>query len=307
MNEDNVLEELFESARNEGPRMSFEEVAEGLAVGISAIGIAYLIRDFLINKISLNSIIMISTTTLLTTAAWIALSPSDEQVIDKQPIIKEAIVVVDSITDKTVISTKKIEFDMELDEKHFGSLPDKYSPNLELIKPQAHLEISSTPKALAPVNDNIDSPDESYPVEDALIVQFERFPAPGSPVVLGEENDPDTALVAMEEVFSFASCQEEVTMEYFKKFLEDQGLVVDLNWKYSNRKKMIKNFKLKLQYNDELDMKMKVEGFCKFAILCGLNEESQIVQLRFKVDDHEYEEINLRGQGSSYHYRSSKN
>ena len=99
MKEDKLLNDLFESARTEEPKRSYEEVADSFTKTVPPTGIAETVRELLFNNISLNSILVVITGGALLTAALMFSSPSEA--VNNDEIFSQIIPQEENVIAKT--------------------------------------------------------------------------------------------------------------------------------------------------------------------------------------------------------------
>jgi len=111
MKEDKLLNDLFESARTEEPKRSFEDVADSFTKTVPAMGVAETVRELLLNNISLNSILVVVAGGALLTTALMFSSPSEavrNDEIFSQIIPQEKNII--TTTEEPIITEIKEEF-----------------------------------------------------------------------------------------------------------------------------------------------------------------------------------------------------
>ena len=93
MKEDKLLNDLFESARTEEPKVSYEEVADSFMETVPPTGVLESVKELLLNNISLNSILVVATSGTLLTAALMMSSPS--KAVQHEEVISQNIIIDD--------------------------------------------------------------------------------------------------------------------------------------------------------------------------------------------------------------------
>ena len=99
MKEDKLLNELFESARTEEPKVSYEEMAGSFTKTVPATGVLDSVKELLLNNISLNSVLVVVTSGVLLTGALIMSSPT--KAVQNEEAISQSVIVDENSNSET--------------------------------------------------------------------------------------------------------------------------------------------------------------------------------------------------------------
>ena len=115
MKEDKLLDDLFESARTEDPKRSYEEVADSFIKTVPPTGLAESVKELLLNNINFNSILVVATSGVLLTAALMMSSPTEatqeNEIISQNTITQEKTIL--PIEQKETILTEQPQQETE--------------------------------------------------------------------------------------------------------------------------------------------------------------------------------------------------
>jgi len=167
MKEDKIIESLFEAARNEAPKQSFEEVANNFTVATQPL-FWESARDWLLNNISLNSFVAITVTTIIgITALMLSSSKSTNEAVVAATIINDVkkestISVSPTIETKAKIETKsnkpKITTPKQkLKTKNIQAAPIQESQQLIVNQTNITTQVAETKTIVTPESNNLDS------------------------------------------------------------------------------------------------------------------------------------------------------
>ena len=155
MKEDKLLNDLFESARTEEPKVSYEEVADSFIKTVPPTGVFESVRELLLSNISLNSVLMVVASGALLTAALVMSSPSQAE--SKEEVLSQNVIIDDkSISEKVtpVASEKNAEIEApqvsnnktNTSKEILKAKTETFFPKAKKIEKQAIVEVIETPE-----------------------------------------------------------------------------------------------------------------------------------------------------------------
>lgn len=306
MTQENNINNLFEMARSEAPRLDYNEVAQSFVKTIGVIGALWAIKYWIINNIGLNTFVMTLSTTIISSTIWIA------SVSGSEPTRPSSSIVTPIVKDNVYEESTPIEFieEIELNEE-FTQLMHK-GFTTDVLKPNENLQLKT------PIAQEVTDSNERH--QPFLIPEFqtnEEDTETGALIVSYFQNDKTDAsgisILANDDIeifnrdeFFIGCCSSKKESEYFVEKLTEYGIEVDFKGDWDRKGKALEKIKMTLKHENGLDLKMKIEGFCKFTMICEFDNDDNLVILKFKIDDQEITDINLTNTGT-YTYKSSKN
>lgn len=222
MKEEKIIASLFEAARNEVPQRSFEEVSKNFSVGLQ-VSFWESPIEWLVNNIGLNTIIVISTTSLIGLGIFFGSKSEDakftttakativENISPKQAPIKEQITsTIPEVTKSTSPIKKHIPKDKKI-------ITDPTTKNIVIDKPKPnHIEARETKTIIKPLTTtpvvNNESKDQTSTRKEKIIT-----PKPAS--------TPKTKINTTSQVEQVL--QKSITIEVIDKALKEY--IVDPN------------------------------------------------------------------------------
>ncbi len=253
MKEEKYIQSLFETARSEEPQLSFEEASETFEASLSP-GLAASIKDWFLNHVYLNSIIMMSTIGIIATVVLLNFQPEATQVATI-PTLEEIPELV--TTDSIVPVTVTVETQNEVVEISLNADPD----NIRVTKTPivAPIEIS---KELATTSI---SPNEN---------KIDIVP----PIIMDTQEDP-----TIEEIGEITSISTPVKVEKSKKAEK----ALELRRKIPFQKRELSELEVVLETALNLDhLKENLfarnrQGEYHQLIMCSNNKFDHLVDIQF--------------------------
>lgn len=284
MEEMKMLNELFEKAKHEKPRLSYEKASQAFIASSLAIGGLLALKHLIINKLGLNTIIMISTSALISTVLIVSTLSTD--IPENQPL-NSSVVLFDSIEEPGIDKSLVLkESTVEIELKEIPILPNKISTKLPIKSPSTELPVQK-PKAIIGT---------SSPKSNLLIIEKNDSPLASEPADLAETGKSSQSFCIKNE-------DKKTELECIQNKLEKLGLAVKMNPDY-DKTDQLEMLKLRIQHENGLDLKIKVSGFTTFAIMCIQDENGEVIALKYKVDEQDFFEVNMYSK-TSYTYSKS--
>lgn len=278
-----MIDELFERAREEKPRLSFDMASKAFFTSVLALGGFLAIKQLIISKIGLNSVIMISTTAIISTALIVSSLSSDGPLPEP---LNNIVLVTDTVAPKTLSTEIYVEEKtLFLSQREIPLFEEKFDSNLEL-KPLSKAEIVRT---TLPLTTNASSK------PDLIIIEQENL----GPAI----NKATAATPKCTKSFCIRFNDDMAELECIQKNLKKLGLDVQMDPEF-NRDDVLEMLKLRIQHENGLDLKLKVAGFTTFALMCIQDENGELIALKYKTDDSDYSEVNMFSK-TSYTYMKS--
>ena len=286
MEENKMLDTLFEAARNEAPRLSFQQVREYISTFTAGIGILTIVKMLLAKSGYLKLILMISFSGIVLTSVLIVATTSQT---DKEPLQKLPAAVEDS----TDALYKDFKSELTLKPK------SKIGTAIEVAQPELNLKIPE----FQPYEDSnnlrsIGIEENESRSQNSELEELTRMVKATDQNTVNSITIPESAII----LNSYSTPSD---LENFKQTLKDWGFTVEINWNYKKKKGYIRSFIMKLGHSKGLDVKFKIQGFRNFIIFCERNQNSEPIALKTRIDHNNYNTINLNSTGS-YTYKSSK-
>lgn len=285
-----MIDDLFDKAREEKPRLSFEAASQAFFTSALAVGGLMAIKQLIINKIGLNTIIMISTTSIISTALIVS-SLSTES--PKPEALNTGALITDSISiqhieAKTLIKEKTIE----IDQRQIPLFEERFDTNMEL-KPLVENSLAATfPKS---VDDQVIPSTVASSHANLIIIEHEDL----TPANISTKASAPKCTKS----FCIKNNDDMKELECIVKCLEKLDLEIEMDPEF-NRDDELEMLKLRIQHENGLDLKLKVAGFTTFALMCIQDENGEVIALKYKTDEHEYSEVNMFSK-TSYTYMKS--
>tara|TARA_R110002096_G_scaffold135456_2_gene287174 strand:+ start:77576 stop:78439 length:864 start_codon:yes stop_codon:yes gene_type:complete len=284
MEEMKMLNELFEKAKHEKPRLSYEKASQAFIASSLAIGGLLALKHLIINKLGLNTIIMISTSALISTVLIVNTLSTD--IPENQPL-NSSVVLFDSIEEPGIDKSLVLEEStVEIELKEIPILPNKINTKLPIKSPSTELPVQK-PKAIIGT---------SRPKSNLLIIEKNDSPLTSEPADLAETGKSSQSFCIKNE-------DKKTELECIQNKLEKLGLAIKMNPDY-DKTDQLEMLKLRIQHENGLDLKIKVSGFTTFAIMCIQDENGEVIALKYKVDEQDFSEVNMYSK-TSYTYSKS--
>lgn len=283
MMEMNRIDELFEKARQEKPRLSHQDVSKAFFKSALAVGGFLTLKHLILNKIGLNTIIMISSTSIISIALIIGSLNSGNP--EPEPLMT-SFSLGDSIENpKEAPQILLEEQTIDIREKEIPLFELQFDSSIEMKTPT--LASSDLPKLIT--NETMDGN------VDLIIIE-------------NEDNTPDdmkpVSLVGnCSKSFCIKNDDDLSELKCIKNGLEKLDLIVQMDADFTNDD-FLKMLKLRIQHENGLDLKIKVAGFTTFALMCIQDKNGEIIALKYKIDEQEFSEINTYSK-TSYTYMKS--
>ena len=293
MKEDQYIESLFEAAREEAPKISFEEVAQQFEAATTPTPIE-VIKDLLTNSIHLNTIIMIISVTSIAFIFWINSSTTTETP-QAYPIIKTITKQVESLkkeTKKEVIispivqtASTKIKnpkhkiFSAIKKEQSDTTITISQTPENWIIEEVIDIASINKVQPLKITTHQIVS--NTYRGKDFELVADEQEEdlVPTNETLQSEPN-----LIFKEVLFTLKSTDDQATAIDFGRSLTNLGLAILINPNYNANGTVLRQFTLRIRHEKGLDWKMKVNGFRTLEMKVFLNEKKQVEMLSYRFN-----------------------
>lgn len=284
MEEMKMLNELFEKAKHEKPRLSYEKASQAFIASSLAIGGLLALKHLIINKFGLNTIIMISTSALISTVLIVSTLSTD--IPENQPL-NSSVVLFDSIEEPGIDKSLVLEEStVEIELKEIPILRNIINTKLPIKSPSMELPVQK-PKAIIGT---------SSPKSNLLIIEKNDSPLASEPADLAETGKSSQSFCIKNE-------DKKTELECIQNKLEKLDLAVKMNPDY-DKTDQLEMLKLRIQHENGLDLKIKVSGFTTFAIMCIQDENGEVIALKYKVDEQDFSEVNMYSK-TSYTYSKS--
>lgn len=306
MENEKMIDTLFEQARNEAPRISFKETTAHFVSTASGIGFATVLKT-LIKNINLNQIIMILSAPLLLTTIWLTLTFSTTPDVSPQEP-PQATLTVDSVIvkEKKPIKTTKPQLKTLIAKDKVEVIEPRVSvktkkPTIKPIIPKAQLnDLLVVTELTEVITDEViigfvDTIPTEVLVEEALIASI-----PTTIVVV------DTTPITTEGEFSICSCGTPENLDEFWQNIRSLGIDGSIDWKYKKRKGYIKKIKINMQSENGMEMRMRIEGFSQFTFYYTLNAEGNLQKLTYSIDKGKARNVCLMDSGT-FTYKKTTN
>lgn len=335
--EDRIISSLFEDARNEVPKVSFEQMAQHLAEQVPVpptepTGLSATIKQLLLNNIGLNGIILVVGAGLV----YYGLKPSTPT--PELSSVTETVVAEDSIP--SALPILPIEQSLIQTQKAALPSPSLLSPK-ELKQKRKFKPLSPSPTKPNPSTNQLDStkiadPDPmetelSSTVRDSQRSWTGPVPPAGPPKMSTDSpsepgittgltppvgpQPPDTPIMAgftindkikidTSEIFSSTpivlknTYNQDATREFFT-LLSSYGLNLKKK-RYRFKDGLVKNISLHLTHQEGLDFKLKARRFKQLEFKLYFDESDQLLGFSIRMNNNQKKEetiISLKAKG----------
>lgn len=280
MEEMKMIDELFDKARTEKPRLSFEDASKAFFTSALAVGGLLALKKLLISKIG---IVMISSTAIISTAlilSTVSTGTPEPKIQISSPLIEDSI--------------RTINFEEEL------IIAENYLDLKQKEIPLVEYELKSDLKIM-PVNESI--------IEPKVEIEGDQEILKPKLVIIEQDN---THLISSTEALKDGNCSKSFCiksndkiseLDCIQKSLRKLGLDVEMEHDY-DRNDFLEMLKLRIQHENGLDLKLKVAGFTTFALMCIQDENGELIAMKYKIDKEEYSEVSMTSK-TSYSYMKS--
>lgn len=281
MKDDQHIDALFKAAREEKPKVAYDEVAQKLMDNTSTTSSMEIIKTLINQSVNLNTIIMFIAGSLILLFTWggytseshpqppTPVMPTPETPVKQQ----EAKPVTDIQLTSTVTEPAP--------RSQNTTKPARISEDTSLATPPNQEKVT-TPKVSATNGQGIDTfrPIETYdsPISSANPVQskidFHPIQAPKS----------TTALPIREKLLVLNYTDQEPAVVEFASTLTNYMNTAWISPKYNGQHTIITKFTLKIEHPKGLDWQMKVSGFKILEMKLYLNEKDLVEKISYRFN-----------------------
>ncbi len=275
-----MIDELFDKARNEKPRLSFEDASKAFFTSALAVGGLLALKKLIISKIG---IVMISSTAIISTALIVSTISSGNlqpTPLSSSAFIKDTLISVE--TNEELIVAENF---LDLKQKEIPLLELDFRSELQ-IKPLNEKIIEKETEKLPLIQ---------YPKSNLIIIKQDNTHIVNSPATLVNGNCSKSFCIKNDDKIAELEC--------IQKSLRKYGLEVEMEQEY-NRDDFLEMLNFRIQHKNGLDLKLKVAGFTTFAIMCIQDEDGELIAMKYKIDEEDYSEVNMTSK-TSYSYTKS--
>lgn len=276
MNEDTYIPFLFETARNEAPQLSYEDVSQSFQASLSP-GYLTTLKIWLSNY-SLNIFLLLVGITLAL-SSFFTLSWENEKITHEGFTGSVETFIIEPLAKQEIKKAASIPAAIEKEIQ-----TPKSTPLLAIVPDEPKL---SAPQA-SPAKDTLFSKEKSQnKSKDMLPVSIEEDSIQNSPKAephakkLPEVRTNELRLVLLREYDAEA-------VQNFLNKLETSGLGIQMGRKFQKNNKDLHFFSIKFSHELGLDFELKGTGFQRFEIILQLDNKKQIQSFKYRFNEGEF-------------------
>lgn len=262
MQEENYLDQLFEAARSEAPKLSYEQAAQRFELASAPSGLE-LFREWIQQHFFIKTLLMFSIGSTLIVSLWLFLNPVQQE--------------------KIVLATMPVQVLEEEQDTSILEVPKDLVAPVQILKPMYALPI-------LPVWQPEEMPYYEAPLSDTFQEKQDytltTLPEPNLPEALQSEKSPPK--IEVKETVKSLVLEKDATEEEVSNFIKGLMEYVffrDLDLKPTSRKMPIEKLILRLGNKASMDWEMKLRGFDKLELKLTLDENQKLETLSFRIDD----------------------
>jgi len=293
MKDEQILNNLFELARNERPLRSFEEVETAFRKDIS-LQTAFSSSQFL-HHISLNHILLLLTSGIvLSYFLFSSLNSTTE-------IQKETQTPTNKISEPSFLDTTPVT--LQTKENEYQTISDTTDSKLK-----------SPSKNIAPKKESLEEKNLSNgdPADTIQLFEPEESPAvlplkiDSTLSIKPVENRASPNLLDSSKTISLMLEREDNLgeVEYFNDALEKYGFTIKTRSKFSSGDEFLEEYFCHFKHPDGLNFKLFGSGFDQLEIKLSLNREAKVIHFNYRFNQESFtKDIPLKLRGNkSYFY-----
>ena len=263
MQEENYLDQLFEAARSEAPKLSYEQVAQQFTVGSTPSGLA-LFKEWIQQHFFIKTLLMLSIGSTLIVSLWFIFNPVKQE---KIVLANMPIQVLEEEQDTNLVEvSKQLVAPVQL------LKPMYVSPILPVWQPE------EVPYYEAPVLE-----ERSEKRQEIKTVRLPTSPLPSAvkPQASNKIKEDKAELTTL--ILESTASDQEVAS--FIAALKKCGVYKSLDLKPGSRQNPIKKLTLQLEVKGKMNWGMNLKGFKKLELKLTLDENQKIETLSYRIND----------------------
>jgi hypothetical protein len=322
MKEEKILKDLFEQARVETPKLSFEQTATRFTNSLS-LNLLEFLRTRLLGKKLLNAILVVTVIgSVLVLLDKEETTPTAETtvLIEMESEVKEAEPVTDQLDPLPLVPTTKMTTEKQVLPEVVAStdtlVREELQPDTlelsEAIEEIVDTAITKTDWSQVPAQEQADTLSRTK-VESMIMPENRSTTArdSSSKLIVGAEHSNDKQNIKAEEVArtEALSIKKSDNLEDCDKFIEAINKL-GLGTKNSSFREVngkLHKMNLKLSHPKGLAFKLKSRGFEKFELQVHFDEKNKLLGLSYRFNDRAFSRIHsITSKGRvQYNYKEN--